>query len=153
MDHYSALTSLLGRILLASIFLLSGYHKLMDPQGTQEFMISMGMTTATTLFYWGAVTIEIGGGLSLLLGFMSRTGAMVLALFMIPTTLIFHSNFLDPNQMIHFLKNQAMTGGLIYVMTYGSGPLSVDGCSRRALLNESLMVAQEHRRRYGETGT
>ena len=153
MDQYSALPSLLGRILLAAIFLLSGYHKLMDPQGTQEFMISMGMTTVTTLFYWGAVAIEIGGGLSLLFGFMTRTGALVLALFMIPTTAIFHINFSDPNQMIHFLKNLAMTGGLMYVMTYGPGRLSVDGSSRRALLNESLMVAQEHRRRYGETGT
>src|SRR5262249_11593863 len=136
-----------------SIFLLSGSHKLMDPQGTQEFMISMGMTTATTLFYWAAVAIEIGGGLSLLFGFMTRTGAMVLALFMIPTTAIFHTNFSDPNQMIHFLKNLAMTGGLMYVMTYGPGRLSVDGGSRRALLNESLMVAEEHRRRYGETGS
>jgi len=153
MDQSSALTSLLGRILLASIFLMSGLHKLTDPQGTQEFMISMGMTTATTLFYWGAVAIEIGGGLSLLFGFMTRTGALVLALFMLPTTLIFHSNFADPNQMIQFLKNLAMTGGLVYVITYGPGRLSADVRSRRAQLNESLMVAEEHRRRFGATGS
>ena len=153
MDQYSALTSCLGRILLASIFLMSGVHKLMDPQGTQEFMISMGMTTATTLFYAAAVAIEIGGGFSLLMGFMTRAGALLLALFMIPTTLIFHSNFADPNQMIHFLKNLAITGGLLYVMTYGPGRLSVDGRSSRALLNESLMVAEEHRRRFGATGS
>ncbi len=118
--------SLIGRILLATIFLLSGYNKVADPAGTQGYMAAMGMTWATTLLYLGAVGVEVGGGLSLLLGYRTQIGAMILILFMIPTTLIFHTKFSDQNQMIHFLKNLAMTGGLLYVMAYGPGRLSLD---------------------------
>jgi putative oxidoreductase len=118
---------LFGRVLLACIFLMSGLNKIMNPQGTQQYMITMGMTWATTFFYLGAIAIEIGGGLSLLLGSWTRLGAWALALFMIPTTLIFHTNFGDPNQLIHFLKNLAITGGLLYIAAYGPGPISLDG--------------------------
>ncbi|MGH7231226.1 MAG: DoxX family protein [Nitrospiraceae bacterium] len=126
MYQYEPYASLVGRILLATIFLMSGVNKIMDPQGTQHYMAAMGMTTATFLFYLGAVVIEVGGGLSILLGYWARIGAAVLFLFMIPTTLIFHANFADQNQMIHFLKNMAMMGGLLYVMTYDAGRMSLD---------------------------
>ena len=112
-DH--AYSTLVGRVLLAAIFLLSGFSKIMDPAGTQNYMAVMGMTWATGLLYAGAVIVEVGGGLSVLLGYRARVGAAALILFMIPTTLIFHTNFADQNQLIHFLKNLAMTGGLIYV--------------------------------------
>lgn len=119
-------TTLIGRLLLGSIFLLSGINKIADPAGTQGYMVAMGMTWATTVFYVGAVAIEVGGGLSLWLGYWTRIGAGLLIAFMIPTTLIFHTNFGDMNQMIHFMKNLAMTGGLLYLATYGPGPLSLD---------------------------
>jgi putative oxidoreductase len=123
-DHpYS---TLIGRILLGAIFLLSGINKIADPAGTQGYMAAMGMTWATMLFYVGAVILEIGGGLSICLGYWTRVGAALLIGFMIPTTLIFHTNFSDPNQMIHFMKNLAMTGGLLYLVSYGPGPLSLD---------------------------
>jgi putative oxidoreductase len=123
-DHpYS---TLVGRILLGAIFLLSGINKIADPAGTQGYMVAMGMTWGTTLFYLGAVIIEVGGGLSLWLGYWTRVGAALLIGFMIPTTLIFHTNFADANQMIHFMKNLAMTGGLLYLATYGPGPMSLD---------------------------
>jgi putative oxidoreductase len=123
-DHpYS---TLIGRLLLGAIFLLSGINKIADPAGTQGYMVAMGMTWATMLFYLGAIIVEVGGGLSLWLGYWTRIGAAVLIGFMIPTTLIFHTNFADPNQMIHFMKNLAMTGGLLYLATYGPGPLSLD---------------------------
>jgi putative oxidoreductase len=117
---------LIGRLLLATIFLMSGVSKVMNAEGTQQYMMAMGMTWATTLFYLGAVALELGGGLSLLLGYWTRVGAWALIVFMIPTTLVFHSNFGDQNQMIHFLKNLAMTGGLLYVATFGPGPISLD---------------------------
>ena len=56
----------------------------------------------------------------------STFGRALLIGFMIPTTLIFHTNFADPNQMIHFMKNLAITGGLLYLATYGPGPMSLD---------------------------
>jgi putative oxidoreductase len=113
-------------LLLATIFLMSGLNKVMNAEGTQQYMMAMGMTWATALFYLGAVALELGGGLSVLLGYWTRVGAWALIGFMIPTTLIFHSNFGDQNQMIHFLKNLAMTGGLLYVATFGAGPISLD---------------------------
>jgi len=128
----SGYVSLLGRVLLGLIFLISGINKIADPQGTQQYMAVMGMTSMTTLFYIGAVAIEIGGSLSLLLGYRTKVGAWLLFLFMVPTTLIFHTNFADQNQMIHFLKNLAMMGGLLYVAEYGAGRFSMDAGLERA---------------------
>src|SRR6266545_6121196 len=85
--------SLVGRMLVGVLFLMSGVHKIADAHGTQQYMIAMGMTSMTTLFYVGAIVIELAGGLSMLLGYRARAGAWLLVLFMIPTTLIFHTNF------------------------------------------------------------
>lgn len=126
MRPYEAYLPLLGRILLAAIFLMSGLNKIMNPQGTQQYMASMGLTTATTFFYLGAIVLEVGGALSLLLGYWTRIGATALIVFMIPTTLIFHANFADQNQMTHFMKNLAMIGGLLYAWSYGPGAISLD---------------------------
>ena len=144
-------TSLIGRILLGAIFLISGIGKIADPQGTLQYMQAMGITWATTLFYVGAIVVEIGGGLSLILGYWTRAGAMALLLFMIPTTLLFHTNFADQNQMIHFLKNLAMCGGLLYVASYGAGPLSLDadlgGPTREPGFNIGVRQEDQTRRR------
>ena len=126
MTGQSATLTLMARILLAAMFLMSGLHKISDPQGTQQYMMAMSMTWLTGFFYFGAIAVEIGGSLSLLLGYHARIGAWVLVLFMIPATLVFHTNFGDPNQMIHFLKNVSIMGGLLYVATYGAGALSMD---------------------------
>ena len=128
--------NLLGRVLLGLIFLISGINKIADPQGTQQYMALMGMTSMTTLLYIGAVAIEIAGSLSLFLGYRTKAGAWLLILFMVPTTLIFHTNFSDPNQMIHFLKNLAMMGGLLYAAGYGGGRFSMDAGLERAARTE-----------------
>ncbi len=119
------LMSVIGRVLLATIFLLSGLHKIADPAGTQQYMSAMGMP-ATGVFLVGAIVFELAGALSLILGYWTRVGAMLLIVFMIPATAIFHTNFADQIQFIMFLKNLAMTGGLLYVLAYGPGPLSLD---------------------------
>jgi putative oxidoreductase len=122
----SGYLTLIGRVFLGLMFLVSGINKIVDPQGTQQYMTMMGMTWMTTVFYVGAVAIEVGGSLSLLLGYHAKAGAWVLFLFMIPTTLIFHTNFGDPNQIIHFLKNVSIMGGLLYGAQYGAGRYSMD---------------------------
>jgi putative oxidoreductase len=128
----SAYLTLIGRVLLGLIFLVSGINKIADPQGTQQYMTMMGMTWMTTLFYIGAVAVELAGAISLMLGYRAKAGGWLLFLFLIPTTLIFHTNFADPNQMIHFLKNVAMMGGLLYVARYGAGRYSMDAGVERA---------------------
>jgi putative oxidoreductase len=126
MGGNSASISLIGRILLGLLFLMSGVHKILDPQGTQQYMAAMGMTGMTALLYGGAIVAELAGGFSLLLGYKAKIGAWLLVAFMIPTSLLFHTNFADPNQMIHFLKNLSIIGGLLYVGLYGAGRLSMD---------------------------
>jgi len=128
----SAYLTVIGRVLLGLIFLVSAMNKIADPQGTQQYMMMMGMTWMTTLFYIGAVTIELAGSLSLLLGYRARGAGWLLFLFMVPTTVIFHTNFSDPNQMIHFLKNLSIMGGLLYVARYGAGRYSLDAGIERA---------------------
>jgi putative oxidoreductase len=133
----SAHVTVIGRVLLGLIFLISGIHKVADPQGTQQYMSMMGMTWMTTLFYIGAVVIEVGGSLSLLLGYRARAAGYLLFLFMIPTTLVFHTNFGDPNQVIHFLKNLSIMGGLLYVARYGAGRYSMDAGLERPETDEA----------------
>jgi putative oxidoreductase len=128
----SAYLTLIGRVLLGLIFLVSAINKIADPQGTQQYMTLMGMTWLTTLFYIGAVAVELAGSLSLLLGYRVKAGGWLLFLFMIPTTVIFHTNFADPNQIIHFLKNLSIMGGLLYAARYGAGRYSMDAGVERA---------------------
>jgi len=79
------------------------------------------------LAYLIAVVIEVGGGVLLLLGLQTRLAALVMAVFSVATALSFHHDFADQNQMIHFLKNIAMAGGLLQVVAFGAGALSLDG--------------------------
>jgi putative oxidoreductase len=128
----SAHVIVIGRVLLGLMFLISGLNKIADPAGIQHYMALMGVTWMTTFFYLGAVVVELAGSLSLLLGYRTRIGGWMLFLFMIPTTLIFHTHFADPNQMIHFLKNLSVMGGLLYAAQYGAGRFSIDAGLERA---------------------
>ena len=125
---------LFARILLCAVFLMSGFGKIPDWQETTEYMAAKGMP-AVSFFLAGAILLELGGGLSLALGFRARTGAAALILFLIPTTLIFHNFWafegMDQRmQMINFLKNLAILGGLIQTMVYGAGAFSLDARAR-----------------------
>jgi putative oxidoreductase len=120
-----SVVALLGRVLLALIFVLSGLNKIGNFSGTQQMMAQHGMPY-TPLFLIAAILVEVIGGLSVLVGYRARVGATVLALFMVPTTVIFHTNFADQVQMVMFLKNLSITGGLLMVAAHGSGSLSLD---------------------------
>lgn len=124
MPQYEAVISLGGRLLLAAIFLWSGTHKIFNPEGTQQYLLAYGLTFGTMLLYLGATLIEIAGGVSLALGYLTREAAFMLVAFMVVVTGIFHTHLTDPKQMIHFLKNVAITGGLLYVGAYGPGSIS-----------------------------
>jgi putative oxidoreductase len=121
---------LTGRVLLSLIFIISGWGKLMNFSGTAAYMASMGMPMPHVLLV-PAIIIELGGGLMLLLGWKARWAALAIFLFIIPTTLIFHAFWAvdaaqAQNQMIHFMKNITIMGGMFYVMAFGSGPCSID---------------------------
>lgn len=116
---------LIARTLIAAIFLMAGTEKVFDFSGTQQYMASKGMPL-TALFLVGAILAELGGGLSVLLGLKARWGATALFLFLIPTTLIFHTEFSVQLQVIMFMKNLAIMGGLLMVAYFGPGPVSID---------------------------
>ena len=124
------ITPLLGRALISIIFLMAGYGKLTDPAGSQQYMAAHGMPL-TGFFLVCTIILELGGGLSLLLGYKARWGATALAIFLVPVTLIFHTDFAAQMQVVMFMKNLAIIGGLLMVASFGPGPISLDGQGRR----------------------
>jgi len=122
-----------GRILIALIFLLSGFGKLTGFAGTAGYMASKMPMSGTLIDLLLVITIivELGGGIALVLGFKARLAALMLFLWLIPVTLIFHDFWAAPAdqamvQQIMFLKNLAIMGGMLMILANGPGPLSVD---------------------------
>ena len=116
---------LLGRVLIGVPFLMSGLGKLAAYAGTVGYISAVGLPAAP-LAYIVAVLIEVGGGLLLLSGYRVRPVALVMAVFSLATAVFFHRNFGDQNQMIHFLKNVMIAGGLLQISAFGAGAWSLD---------------------------
>lgn len=116
---------LIARVCLATIFLRSGASKVLDFAGTQEQIAGTGLPLAALLAA-GAIVFELVGAVLVLLGYKAKWGALLLILFLIPTTLIFHTNFAEGMQVTQFFKNLAILGGLLMVTAFGSGPLSLE---------------------------
>lgn len=123
--------TLLGRLLLSAIFLKSAIGKMSDPGGTISAMASVGLPLPSLLLI-PTIILLIGGGLSVLLGYKAQWGAIALILFLIPATLLFHTDFSQAGQETQFMKNLAILGGLLIMTQYGSGPLSLDASLRKA---------------------
>lgn len=116
---------LIARAFLVAIFFKSAFDKITDPAASQQYMASKGMPLVG-FFLVCAIVIELVGALLVLLGYKAKWGAIALIIFLIPATLIFHTDFAQRMQVIQFMKNLAVMGGLLLVITYGSGPLSLD---------------------------
>jgi putative oxidoreductase len=114
-----------GRLLIGLPFAMSGLSKLAAYGPTTEMIAAVGLP-APPLAFAVAVAVELGGGLLLIAGFQTRLVATALALFSLVTAVSFHSNFADQNQMIHFLKNVMIAGGLLQIVGFGAGAISVD---------------------------
>jgi putative oxidoreductase len=114
-----------GRLLIGLPFAMSGLSKLAAYGQTTAMIAAVGLPVPP-LAYAMAVAIELGGGLLLIAGFQTRIVATALALFSIATAVSFHNNFADQNQMIHFLKNVMMAGGLLQIVAFGAGAISLD---------------------------
>lgn len=127
---FSGAAPAIGRLLLSAIFVMSGIHKLTAWQQTADQMQQEGMVAVEILLV-GAIIFELGGGLSVLFGFKTWLGAFALIIFLIPTTLIFHdfwqyTGSAQQEQMIHFMKNLAIMGGLFALLGAGPGCCSID---------------------------
>jgi putative oxidoreductase len=121
----STLVPLVGRGMISAIFLLSGLSKIAAPAMTIGYIQSVGLPAPSVAFGL-SVFVELAGGLALLLGYRTRAVAAVLALFSLVTAAVFHSALGDQNQFIHFFKNIAMAGGLLHVVAFGGGRISLD---------------------------
>ena len=116
---------LAARILISTIFIMAAINKSMDLVGTEQYMAAYNIPAPGVLLVV-SIIVEIFGALSILLGFKAKWGAIALFIFLIPTTLIFHTEVTDQIQSIMLLKNLAIMGGLLMVANFGSGPYSLD---------------------------
>ena len=126
---------LIGRILIAFIFLFAGFGKVTGFEGTVGYIASKDLPLPQ-LAAVVAIIVELGGSTMLILGWNARLAAAVLFVFTAMTALFFHNFWAVPadqaqNQMIHFMKNISMMGGLLFVVVHGSGPLSISKQERR----------------------
>ena len=123
----------IGRVLLSSLFIWSGFGKLMNTAGTTEYLATQGVP-APNLLVWIVILIELVGGLAILVGFKTRWVAAILAFWCLITGFAIHlaagmhsaDAVVAYDNMIHFYKNLGMAGGLLYVAAFGAGALSID---------------------------
>ena len=120
---FNAATQLAGRAMMSYIFIMAGINKIGGYAGTQGYMESMGVPGALLPV---VIALEILGGLAILLGWQTRIAAFLLAGFCIISGIIFHGNFADQMQMILFMKNVAIAGGLLFLVSGGANDWSID---------------------------
>jgi putative oxidoreductase len=121
-------------------FAMSGLSKLAAYNATTG-MISAAGLPFPPLAFAVAVAVELGGGVLLVAGYRARFVAITMAVFALATAVSFHNNFADQNQMIHFLKNVMMAGGLLQIAAFGAGALSIDNWRRSGELGSRPAVA------------
>lgn len=133
MGWTSSFFMLIGRLLMAPVFLLSAYAKVVDYDATAAYMASKGLPMVPLLLGL-SIVIEFIGGLSLIFGYKVRALAVILILYLIPVTLTMHDFWMmqdtmqSQNNMYHFFKNLTIIGGLLYVAATGAGYLGFDRC-------------------------
>jgi putative oxidoreductase len=115
----------LARVLMSSLFIWDGVLQLRDPAGTIAYFESVHVPVPAVAI-WVSSAIHLLGGLAILVGFQTRWAAVVLAVLCLGTAFGVHLPAGDVANMIDFYKNLVMTGGFLYVMSFGAGAFSVD---------------------------
>jgi putative oxidoreductase len=135
MTHRQNLTDLIGRILIAAIFLNSGIHKIAAYAATQAYMESMGVAGALLPM---VIALEVLGSMAIILGYQTRLSAFLLAGFSVLAALLFHRQPGDPMQSILFMKNLALAGGFLLLVARGPGEWSLDARAERLAAPEGI---------------
>ncbi|WP_371286332.1 DoxX family protein [Variovorax sp. 770b2] len=117
--------ALIGRILIATLFIPAGFGKLMGFAGTVGYITSAGLPLPQVAAAI-AIIVELGFGIALLLGFKTRWVALVMAIFTVATGLFFHKFWIDATQNTQFFKNLAIAGGMLAFSAFGAGRFSID---------------------------
>jgi putative oxidoreductase len=121
----SSIAMLIGRILMSAIFIQAGLSKLLNVSGTIGYFESLGLPLASVMI-WLVIVVELVGGLLILTGLYTRIAASVLALFCIAAAFTGHSNWADAMDFQAFMKDVAISGGLLYIAAAGAGIISLD---------------------------
>ncbi|MGC8202401.1 DoxX family protein [Aliiroseovarius sp. PTFE2010] len=136
MDTLKIYAAPAGRVLLALIFLISGLQKLGDPAGNAAYIASGGLPG---FLVWPTIAVELIGAIALIVGYQTRLAALALAGFTLLAGVLYHlipagaaEGMAAQMQMIMFLKNLSITGGLLFVIAMGAGPVSMEGRMARA---------------------
>jgi putative oxidoreductase len=130
------ITLLIGRLGLSLIFILSGIGKLMAYHATTRFMVAHSVPPGLLPL---VIFAELGGGLAILCGLLTRWAAAGLFVFTLLTACIFHRDFADQAQWINFMKNLAIAGGFLVLAVHGPGALSLDAWRRHRRQREKRL--------------
>ena len=114
---------LVGRIFISLVFLLSGFNKIGNYEGTIGWMESFGMPG---IFLIPAIILEVGAPILIIIGYKVKISAALLSLFCIATAVIFHNDFSNQMQFVSFMKNIALTGGFLFLVVNGAKDFSLD---------------------------
>ena len=122
-DTVKPYADVVGRVLIAALFLLSGWGKIAAYAGTQAYMQHAGVPSGLLPL---VILVELGGGFAIVIGLYTRPVALLMAGFSILAALLFHAGSPDPVQQIMFFKNLGLAGGFLFLVANGAGRLSVD---------------------------
>jgi putative oxidoreductase len=120
-----SLIQFVSRLLISLIFLVGGIQKLLHFAQTQAAIAQHGLPMAKFCAA-GATFLEIAGGLALVFGLKARAAALILAIYLVPTTFLFHGHIGDPAMLTQFLKNLAIIGGLLLIYAFDAGDITLD---------------------------
>lgn len=123
MKKFEDVGILVARILMPVLFIVSGWGKITGYAGTQQYMEAMGVPG---FFLPLTILLEFGGGLAIIFGFLTRTTAIITALFTLMTAFLFHIDFSQAPNSIMFMKNLTIAGGFLLLSITGPGAFSID---------------------------
>ncbi len=123
MKKFEDVGILVARILMPILFIVAGWGKITGYEGTQQYMQAMGVPGALLPL---TILLEFGGGIAILLGFLTRTTAIFTAGFTLLTALLFHTNFAEGVNSLMFMKNMTIAGGYLLLFFMGPGKFSID---------------------------
>jgi putative oxidoreductase len=128
MQGFVAAVEFLGRLLLAQLFIMEAIGKLGEYGAAGSYMAAYGLPPQLLPL---AIAVELGGGFFLLIGWQTRITALVFAGFCLTTATIFHNNFANRGEVIHFEKDLALAGAFLTLFVRGAGLFSIDAWRRR----------------------
>jgi putative oxidoreductase len=130
---FSEVLNVIGRIMLLSLFVWAGYGKIGGYEGTAQYMSSMGVPT---FFLPLVILLELGGGIAIMFGFLTRPLSIFMAIFSVIAAILFHQDWTNDMQTLMFVKDVSIAGGLLILASLGGGKFSIDHLIKEKFLKK-----------------